>query len=117
VIIDPVVQFELTSTAPAGFGGDTISVDVEASKQNANANLNLRALLFNFTTGSYVSLPGIMPLATTDAVQNFALLGGSDPTDFIEPNTNEVRLLIQTIQTSGLPIVRTQLDRVLFNFE
>ena len=61
-ITDPVVQFELTSTAPAGFGGSTISVDVEASKQNANGNLNLRALLFNFATGNYVSLPGIMPL-------------------------------------------------------
>ncbi len=116
-IADPVVQFELTATAPAGFGGSTISVDVEASKQSDLANLNLRALLFNFTTGSYVSLPGIMPLATTDAIQNFELPGGSDPADFIEPGTNEVRLLLQTIQTSGLPNVRTQLDEVLFNFE
>ena len=116
-ISDPVVQFELTATAPAGFGGSTISVDIEASKQNDIANLNLRALLFNFTTGSYVSLPGIMPLTTTDAVQNFALPAGSDPADFIEPGTNEVRLLLQTIQTSGLPNVRTQLDEVLFNFE
>ncbi len=116
-IADPVVQFELTATVPAGFGGGTISVDIEASKQSELANLNLRALLFNFTTGNYVSLPGIMPLATTDAVQNFALPGGSDPADFIEPGTNEVRLLLQTIQTSGLPNVRTQLDEVLFNFE
>ena len=116
-IADPVVQFELTATAPAGFGEDTISVDIEASKQSDNANLNHRGLLFKFTTGSYVSLPGIMPLATTDAVQNFVLPGGSDPADFIEPGTNEVRLLLQTIQTSGLPNVRTQLDEVLFNFE
>ncbi len=116
-IADPVVQFELTASAPAGFGGSTISVDIEASKQNANGNLNLRALLFNFTTGSYVALPGIMPLATTDAVQNFELPGGSDPADFIESGTSEVRLLLQTIQTSGLPNVRTQLDEVLFNFQ
>ena len=116
-ISDPVVQFELTATAPAGFGGGTISVDVEASKQSNNANLNLRALLFNFTTGSYVSLPGIMPLATADAVRNFTLPVGSDPVDFIEPGTDEVWLLLQTIQTTGLPNVRTQLDEVLFNFE
>ena len=72
--------------------------------------------MFNFTTGKYVALPGIMPLATADAVQNFALPAGSDPADFIDGN-NEVNLLLQTIQTSGLPNVRTQLDEVLFNFE
>jgi len=116
-VSDPVVQFELTATAPAGFGGGTISVDIEASKQSDLANLNLRGLLFNFATGNYVSLPGIMGLTTLDAVQNFTLPVGSDPADFIEPGTNDVRLLLQTIQTSGLPNVRTQLDEVLFNFE
>ncbi len=115
-VSDPVVQFELTATVPAGISGGTISVGIEASKQSDLANLNLRALLFNFATGSYVSLPGIMPLAITDAVQNFALPGGADPADFIGPN-NEAWLLLQTIQTSGLPNVRTQLDEVLFNFE
>lgn len=98
-------------------GGGTISADIEASKQNDNGNLNVRALLFNFTTGSYVTMPGIMGLSTADAVQNFALPGGSDPADFIEDGTNEVRLLLQTFQTSGLPNVRTQLDEVLFYYE
>lgn len=116
-IADPVVQFELFATAPAGSGGSSITVDIEASKQSDNANLNLRALLFNFTTGNYVSLPGIMPLATTDQLQTFELPVGSDPNDFIEPGGNEVRLLLQTIQTSGLPNVRTRLDDVLFVFE
>ena len=55
-VTDPVVQFELTATAPAGFGGSTISVDVEASKANNNAALILRAQLFNFVTDSYVAL-------------------------------------------------------------
>lgn len=107
-----------TATAPVGFGGDdTISVDIEASRQNDNATLNLRGSLFNFSTGVYVTLPGIMPLSTVDAVQNFALPSGSDPDDFIQPGTSEVRLLLQTLQTTGLPNVRTQLDEVLFNFE
>jgi len=114
---DPVVQFEFTATAPAGFGGGTISVDIEASKQSDLANVNLRALLFNFTTQTYVFLPGSFALSTADALQNFALPGGADPPDFIEPGTNDVRLLLQTIQTSGLPNVRTLLDQVLFNFD
>ncbi len=92
-------------------------MEVEASKQNANGNLNLRAQLFNFTIGNYVSLPGILPLATADQLQSFGLPFESDPNDFIEPETNEVWLLIQTIQTSGLPNVRTQLDEVQFVFE
>ena len=58
-----------------------------------------------------------MPLTTADQLQSFELPVGSDPNDFIEPETNEVRLLIQTIQTSGLPNVRTQLDEVQFVFE
>jgi len=114
---DPVVQFELTAIAPAGFGGSTISVDVEASKANNNAALILRAQLFNFVTDSYVALPGILTLTTADQVKNYTLPGGSTPVDFIEPGTNEVRLLLQTTQTSGLPNVRTHLDEVLFNFQ
>jgi hypothetical protein len=117
-VADPVVQFELVATAPAGLGGaGTISVDIEASKQNNNGTLNLRAQLYNFTTANYVSLPGIMPLSTIDSVQNFTLPNGSNPSDFIDPNNNEVVLLLQTIQTSGAPNVRTQLDAVQFNIE
>jgi hypothetical protein len=113
-VSDPVVQFELTTTAPAGAG--SISVDVEASRQAGGANLILRAQLFNFVTNSYVAMPGTLLLTTTDQVKNYALPVGSNPADFIEPGTNEVRLLLQTIQTSGVPNVRTQLDEVLFNF-
>jgi hypothetical protein len=40
-----------------------------------------------------------------------------DVSDFIGPGTNEVRLLLPMIQTSGPANVRTQLDEVLFNFE
>ena len=64
-----------------------------------------------------MALPGILPLSTTDASGNFALPSGADPNDFIQPGTNKVRLLLQTIQTSGLPNVRTKLDEVLFRFE
>ncbi len=111
------MQFELTATAPAGFAGNSLSIDIEASKENNNANLNLLAFLFNYATGSYESLPSIMPLTTTDVIQTFDLPGGADPNDFVEPGTNDVKLLMLTIQTSGLPNVRTQLDEVLFNFE
>jgi hypothetical protein len=115
-IADPVTQFELVAAAPAGLGVGTISIDVEASKQSDTANLNLRARLFNFRTGNYVSLPGVLALAVADAERNFPLPVGADPNDFIDSN-NDVRLLLQTIQTSGQPTTRTQLDEVLFNFD
>jgi hypothetical protein len=59
---------------------------------------------------------GTTILGTTDDTNNFALPGGNDPQDFIEPGTNEVRLLIEVIQTSGPPNVRARLDEILFNF-
>jgi hypothetical protein len=114
-VADPVTQFELIADAPNG-ASDSISVEIEASKQNTNAELNLRAQLFNFVTGNYVALPGIMPLISADAVRNFTLPSGANPADFVNGN-NEVRLLLQTIQTSGLPNVRTRLDQVLFNID
>jgi len=116
-ISDPVVQFELTATAPTGFEGDTISARIEASTQNENGNLALTARMYDFTAGQYVALPGVLGLTTADQRQNFALPGSSDPADFIEGGTDEVRLLIQIFQISGLPNTRTQLDEVLFNFE
>jgi len=92
-------------------------VHVEGRKQNNNGNLNVRALLFNFVTQEYVALPGILALSTTDLVKTYDLPGGSTPTDFVEPGTDKVQVLLQTIQTSGLPNVRTQLDQVLVNFD
>ena len=76
-LADPVVQFELTATAPAGFAGNSLSVDIEASKENNNGNLNILAFLFNYATGSYESLPSIMPLTTTDVIQTFDLPAGA----------------------------------------
>jgi len=115
-LTDPVVQFELTATAPSGFAGSNISVDVEASKDSDNAFLLVRAKLFNYTTGSYVSLSNNMLLTTTDTVASFPLPGGSDPADFVENGTDKVSLLLEVLQTEGLANVRTQLDEVLFNF-
>ncbi len=116
-LTDPVTQFELTATAPPGFVGNSISVDIEASKSSNNGNLSLLAFLFNHATGSYESLPVIFPLTTTDTVQTFNLPTGSNPDDFVQPGTGEVSLLLFTIQTSGLPNVRTRLDEVLFHFQ
>ena len=116
-VSDPVSQFEFVATAPAGFSEGTISIDIEASKEIDEGNLNLRALLFNFATGGYEALLETMPLTTSDATQDFELPAGSNPNDFVDPGTNDVRLLIQTVQSSGLPNVRTQVDEVLFNFE
>lgn len=113
-ITDPVTQFELNATSATASPG-SISVDVEARKENNNANLNLRALAYNFATGQYEAMPGIMSLGTSDTVQTFDLPAGSDPADFVDPGTNEVRLLLQTIQTSGPANVRTQINEVLFN--
>ncbi len=112
-ITEPVTEFELSATAPNSTPG-MISIDVEASKESNNGNLNLRASLFNFTTEQYVSLPGVMSLSTSDAVQSFNLPAGADPVDFVDPGTNEVLLLLQTIQTSGPANLRTQFDEVLF---
>ena len=75
----------------------------------------MRALLFNFDTNEYVALPGTMVLNPTDAIQTFDLPGGANPSDYVDAGTNEVRLLLQTLQTSGAPNVRTRLDEVLFN--
>jgi hypothetical protein len=116
-VSDPVSQFELVAAAPDGFAGTSITIGIEASKQNNNGNLNLRAKLYNFTTGSYVSLPGVMPLSDVDGLQDFGLPSGADPDDFIEDGTGQVRLLLQTIQTSGAPNVRTRLDEVSFDFQ
>ena len=116
-LTDPVTQFELIAAAPAGFVGNSISVEIEASKENNNGNLSLLAFLFNYATNNYESLPSILPLTTTDVVQTFDLPTGAAPNDFVQPDTNEVKLLLFTIQTSGLPNVRTRLDAVSFNFE
>ena len=113
-ITDPVTQFELSATV-ATAAPTTISIDVEANKTNNNANLNLRALIFNHVTGTYVAMPGIMALATTDAIQTFDLPVGANPAEFVDPNSLEVRVLLQTIQTSGFANVRTQIDEVVFN--
>ena len=115
-VSDPVVQFELTTTAPSGFGGSNITVDIEASRQQANSFLFVRVDLFNFATGDWVALPGLMILEENDTTQNFALPAGAVPTDFVENGTDLVRLRLQTIQTDGLPTSRTQLDEVIFNF-
>jgi hypothetical protein len=115
-VSDRVTQFELRATSPTSTPS-SVSIDVEARKQTSAANLNLRGSLFNYMTGQYVALPGILSLSTTDSIRVFDLPGVSDPADFVEPGTNEVRLLLQTIQTSGSPNVRTQIDEVLFNVD
>jgi hypothetical protein len=113
-VTDPVTQFELSATAPTSNPG-SISIGVDASKQSGGANLNLRAMLYNFNTSQYVALPGILALTTSDTLQTFNLPNGADPVDFVDQGSGEVRLLLQTIQTSGLSNVRTQIDEVLFS--
>jgi hypothetical protein len=113
-ITDPVTQFELSATSPTSNPG-SIVIDVDASKQNSSANLNLRAMLFNFDTGQYVALPGVLVLTTNDTLKTYDLPNGADPADFVDQGTGEIRLLLQTIQTSGLSNVRTQIDEALFS--
>jgi hypothetical protein len=47
-------------------------------------------------------------------VRSFNLPVGADPLDFVDQGTSEVRLLLQTIQSSGVTNVRTRLDDVTF---
>jgi hypothetical protein len=115
-VSDPVVQFELNATAPVGFDGGALSIDIEASKENNHANMILRAYLFDFSRNRYTPLTGSLRLSMTDTIQNFRLPAGADSNDFLSPRSNEVQLLIQTIQSSGRPNVRTKLDEALFNF-
>jgi hypothetical protein len=110
---DPVTQFELVTTALTGTP-NTVCLIVEARKQSSSANLLVRANLYNFQSGQYVSLVGIQSLGTADSSQTFLLPGGANPEDFVDPNTLEMRALLQTSQTSGLSNVRTQIDQVRF---
>jgi hypothetical protein len=116
-INDPVVQFEMGFTAPAAGAGGTLSISVEASKESAGATQFLRARLFNYTTGAYVPLPGLLNLPVADAPFTYNLPAGGNPDDFIRDSDNRVQLLLQTIQTAGAPNVRTRLDQVLLNIE
>jgi hypothetical protein len=65
----------------------------------------------------YVPLPGILNLQVADQTQVFVLPGNANPDEFIRNSDGRVQLLIQTIQTSGPPNIRTQLDVVNFDFE
>jgi hypothetical protein len=90
---------------------------MEASKASSSANLTLRTFLYNFSTDQYVALPTVMILTTSDDRQTFNLPGGASPADFVETGTNQVRLLLHTIQSFGPPNVRAQIDEILFNVD
>ena len=104
--------FDLTGISGTIVGA-TLRLETDPNWINGTPNYEM----YDVTTDIATLVSNFPAGATTDAIQNFTPPVGSDPADFIEPGTNEVRLLLQTIQTSGLPNVRTQLDQVLFNFE